>query len=251
MLLRAVIAVIGALFFCVPSAPAWLLDDAPVLKEINPEVVYYVGFDDGTGDADLSVGDYKAAVNGQPIFEPGVSGQAFRGAEFRYAVEKNFQVDRPGSLSLWIRPHQWVWGEEEPLLPFFLTDYKGDGYLGLERQGQIVKDGKLIRAGGLLLWFHYFKDIPNQSSMCAGDWKDGEWHFVVITWRGPRWELWVDGQSQFVVNLPRALKQEELSKQFIVSGSSVLIDEFTIYRRPLTWEEIRRIYEVGRRSASS
>lgn len=230
---------------------AWLLDDKdPVLKDLIPEVSFYVGFDDGTGDGDMSEGDNKAKVEGAPIFEKGVSGKAFRGATFRYAVEKNLVVTKPGSLSFWIAAHQWRRGNEEDLLPFFMTDYKGDGYLGIERQGQIIKDGKLIRAAGLLMWFHYFKDIPNQSPMCGCDWKEGEWHFLVVNWRGPKWELFVDGTKQFDLQLPRALKQEELSKQFLVAGNG-LVDEFTICRRPLTAAEVSRLYQAGEAALAS
>ena len=229
-----------------PAAHAWLLDEKdPVLKEIIPDVTFFAGFDDGTGDADLSVGDNKAAASGKPVFEAGISGKAFRGGEFRYPVEKNLQVDRPGSLSFWLCPHQWVRGSDEPLLSFFMTDYKSDGFLGVERQGQIIKDGRLVRGGGLLFWAHYFKGIPNQSPMCACDRKDGEWHLLVLTWRGRRWELSVDGVAQLAVELPRAIKQEELSKQLVVCGNA-LIDEFTIYRRPLAQEEVQRLHAAGK-----
>lgn len=214
----------------------------PLLKDLQPDIAFYVSFDDESGDADLSVGDNKAKVEGKPVFEAGMSGKAFCGGNFKYLVKDNFQIDRPGSLSFWLCPRHWVRGNEEPLLQFFMTDYKGDGFLGLERQGQIIKDGRLARAPGLLMWFHYFKDIPPQSPMVTCDWKDGEWHSIVVTWRGPKWELLVDGKSQFVVELPRALKQEELSQYFNVTGNA-LIDEFAIYRRPLNPEEIRKIGE--------
>lgn len=236
----------AAIVFCARGGQASLLDGELSLKDLNADVVFYISFDDESGEADMSTGENKATVDGKPVFETGVSGKAFRAATFRYEVDRNLQVDKPGALSFWLCPHEWVRGDEEPLLPFFMTDYKGDGFLGIERQGQIIKDGKLARAPGLLFWAHYFKDLPSVNGSTGCDWKDGEWHFIVLTWRGPKWEVWVDGKLQIPISLPRPIKQEELSKYFLLCGNA-LMDEFTIYRRPLTSEEIVRIDETGRK----
>ena len=243
---RTLVPVLVLLLAGQPAGLAWLLDGAdPVLKALIPAVVFYAGFDDGSGDADLATGTGRAKAEGKPEFLPGVSGKAFHGGTFRYAVQDNLRVDRPGALSFWLCAYQWPRGDNEPLLHFFMTEYKNTGFLGVERQGQIVKDGRQARTPGLLIWFHYFKDIPNLSPMTACNWPEGEWHFLVLTWRGPRWELSVDGTVALRADLARPLRQDELSREFLVAGDG-LIDEFTIYRRPLTEAEILAIHAAGR-----
>ncbi|PIY39118.1 MAG: hypothetical protein COZ05_19685 [Armatimonadetes bacterium CG_4_10_14_3_um_filter_59_10] len=130
-----------------------------------------------------------------------------------------------------------------------MRPFKSTGFLGLQRQGKIVKDGRLTRASGLMLWFHYFKDIPNQATSGPCEWKDGEWHHVAITWRGTKWEALVDGKVHTGTTLARPLKREDLTQMFSVYGNA-LIDEFTIYRRPLSGEEIERLNALGKVSNS-
>jgi hypothetical protein len=59
--------------------------------------------------------------------------------------------------------------------------------------------------------------------------------------------VFVDGQRLIETVLPRAIRQEELPPRFMVGSAPAVIDEFTIYRHPLTEDEMKRILEAGRK----
>jgi hypothetical protein len=232
------------LLIAAPVYSAGLLDAKdPVLKRTADNVVFYVSFDDETGDADLSVGDNKALVRGKPVFVPGVSGKGVWRAAFRYAAEKNLDFLKPGSLSLWTRaipdakPPE---SDEHVNASWFLTE-EGTGYLGTERKGG---------AGGLSMWFHYYKDMPNQGAERAWDWNDGQWHLIVFAWSGVNWQVFVDGKEALRVTLRRRLTEKDVPKRFLTGSAFDMIDEFTIYRHILSVEEMRLLLNKGAQKPS-
>jgi hypothetical protein len=172
------------------------------------------------------------------VFSPGVSGKAVARAHFRYAIERNFDVEKPGSLSFWTR---FVPGGRPPEgehvgASWFMTDYKGTGYLGVERKSNPV---------GFLLWFHYFPDMPNYGSERPWPFQDGQWHFVVVAWSGLNWQVIVDGKEAQRQTLRRRIARKELPERFMVGASLDWMDEFTIYRHILSAEEMRLLLKEG------
>jgi len=217
---------------------AGLLDtNDPGLKQIVSSVAFHVSFDDQTCDADLSKGDNRAMVNGTPVFIEGVSGKAVKRVNLRYPTEKNLDLDKPGSLAMWVFRTSNLEPHPEGLAgSWWMTEYSGNGYIGFEPRGE--KTG--------MFWAHYFKNLANQSGTFTCDWKFDQWQLLLITWRGPRWTVIVDGKTVSDGSLPRAIKQAEIAPRFMIGAAAVAVDEFTIFKHPLTDEEIKLLMKAAR-----
>lgn len=93
----------------------------------------------------------------------------------------------------------------------------------------------------------YFPNLANQSMIFPCEWKPDEWQLLVLTWRGPRWEVFLDGVRKFDAALPRTVRQEELHPKFMVGAASIAVDELAIYRHPLGEEEMKPMIRACRR----
>ena len=74
------------------------------------------------------------------------------------------------------------------------------------------------------------------------DWADRTWHLFVVNWKGTHFEVSMDGGGLKSASLSCKTSAGDV-KQLIVGGSKepTLIDEFMIYRRPLTEVDVRTI----------
>lgn len=219
-------------------------------QEVMPEVVFWVNFDRssrpvmGQSDTEVVEKNYQA--------KPGRVGNAFfseTGASCQYSAKGNLDFTRPGGLSFWACAKSWDFQQdEEPYNVFFSTPYSSKGYLGIERQGSIRQDGVVKRSAEILFFLLNFPGAqPNNNlSLRAApesDWADGVWHFFVLNWKGSLYSASMDGESPRSLDIGRSLEAGEV-QQFILGGTAepTLIDEFMIFRRPLSSKEIHDIY---------
>lgn len=202
---------------------------------------------DGSLDAEMATGKPKPnRVTGELKYEVGRFGQALvggeQGAVVEYRIESNLDV-KQGALSMWINPVNWQPGEKRShvLLRF--------------RHGSIFR--LFIDEAGRLV----FEAGPDLVETCRASTsithlKQGEWAQIVVTWSAKQREvrLYTNGtlrdavacEERFlplVVNfdyqvgdIPRARGRQTPRK--------TLIDDLTIYRRPILPDEFGRI-ETG------
>jgi hypothetical protein len=80
--------------------------------------------------------------------------------------------------------------------------------------------------------------------------KKGEWTQVGIRWNKKSVALLIDGEEAAIETLKRPFKAEQFADSFVLSlfafvkeGDVAVLDEFTIYNRPLTAHELEREYQ--------
>jgi len=102
-----------------------------------------------------------------------------------------------------------------------------------------------------MLYF-YAEKFPgaNRTYIQLGDtlgpkWANGKWHLVVVNWKGPLFEVSIDGGGLKSGNLGAAVTGEGV-QELLVGGCQerTLIDEFMVYRRPLDGAEISAIWSA-------
>ena len=223
------------------------------LPVANDDITFHASFDYGDALPDRAVNPNGVRIKGKPQFAPGVRGQALvmgpKGVGVGYPLAGNLDLGRPGAITIWVRPVDWQYGSDEPIVRFWSTSYSGAGYIGLQRQGRIVKNGLLRRQAALHCFIHYFKGVGNATFGVGGHrLANGRWHLLVLQWRGRQFEGWLDEGPPRAIELRRPLRTEEPTGPLEVGGGSgwtTLLDELTIYRRPLSASEIAEIYRRG------
>ncbi len=230
---------------------AWA-QTASRIAELDPlmnSVVFHLSFDGGNFGPDVATGSSAARVLGKPSFAPGMAGQAAvignGGAAAVFSRAANFPITQRGAVSLWVCPQEWNHRDDDNVV-FLMT---GNASFYLERQGTLHKpDGQAQRHEALLLLC--LSPITGHASVAhnCSDWKNNEWHFLAANWQWPLLELSVDGgpfQAKAVVRAPT----EQTFGDLIVGaqhGPRTLLDEVTVYRRPLTETEARLLWQNPR-----
>jgi len=198
---------------------------------------------------EMAAGEWDGQVSGEPAFAPGVSGSALRvgdgGGRAVYPRGPNATMGTRGAVSLWICPVQWtrVNGGNTTFL------VAGNGAFYLQRQGPAHDEtGKLTRHEGVQYLVH--GELTGNKTLMTGsaDWPDGQWRFVVANWSWPVFSWSIDG-GEFVGISVKSSPDESYFGSLVVGatgGEPTLIDELTIYRRPLTQQEARHLYESFR-----
>lgn len=239
------------LFCALLCVTAWA-EPAPRISELDPLmdcVTFHLSFDGGKFTPDVAAGSGDGKLSGTPAFAPGVSGQAAvigdGGAGVIFPRAGNFPVTRRGGVSLWICPQEWNHRDNGNTV--FLMTSNASFYL--ERQGPLYKpDGQAQRIEALLMLC--LSPVTGHASIeqnCSG-WKNGEWHFLAANWQWPVMEFSLDGepfQAKAVVRPPT----EQTFGDLIIGaqhGPRTLLDELTIYRRPLTETEVRLLWKNPR-----
>lgn len=231
---------------------AIVLIATPVWGATLDDVRFRVTFND-TIEAEIAAGKPKPTkTTGELKYVPGRFGQALaageNGAVIEYRIESNLDV-KHGAVSMWINPVNWQPGEKRShvLLRF--------------RHGSIFR--LIIDEAGRLV----FESGPDLVETCRASTsiahlKQGEWAQIVATWSAAHREmrLYVNGELgdaveceerflPLVVNydfqigdIPRARGRE--------TPRQTLIDDLTIYRRPISPQEFGRV-EAGSSGAKA
>lgn len=219
----------------------------PRLRELMDWVTFQLTFDSETLVADMAAGVTAFSLDGEARFEPGLKGQALvAGADSGRAIyprELNATLGTRGAMSLWIRPVQWT-HQNGPNTTFLMTT---NSSFYLQRQGPMHnEEGVVTRQEG----FQYLMRSEVTGNNClmvsTHDWEPGKWRLIVANWSWPTMSLSIDGgefRSLSVKQSPAAADFGGLAVG-ASGGEETLIDELTIYRRPLTLEETRLLYEA-------
>ncbi len=228
-----------------PRADPYFAD--PRLRELMDWVTFQLTFDAGGLVPDMAAGETTFSLHGEARFEPGVKGQALvAGADSGRAIyprELNATLDTRGAVSLWVCPMGWT-HQNGPNTTLLMTT---NSSFYLQRQGPMHNEaGVVTRQEGFQ--FLMLSEVTGNKCLMVGtqDWPLGKWRLIVANWSWPTMSLSIDG-GEF---RSLSVKQSPTAGDFgglavgASGGEETLIDELTIYRRPLTLEEARVLYEA-------
>ena len=250
---------------------AAIAGENPVFKWLNPEIIFCLSFDDETLLPDLSLGAVEPlSITGKASFVDGIYGKALLlggdgGIQVKYHSACNVDLTRPGALSFWMAPEDWLQPGEEvkerPYLRFFHLQGAGAGYFFIQRQGFVNKtlpNGKLSKRSDMFQAGMYsFADWKNQllGAYDTLNWQNGEWRFFVINWDRNGMSLHVNSKLKNQTRYSRVLDEKDFpdkkspSAFFRIgtgkSRETTRLDDLIVYRRNLNEEEIRKLYQAG------
>ena len=225
---------------------------SPQLRGLMDWVSFQLTFDAGSMVPDMAAGEYEFSVQGTPQFAPGVRGLGLvAGADSgraTYPRGVNATMATRGAVSLWVCPVEWTHVNGGNTT--FLMTSNASFYL--QRQGPAHNDeGVCTRHEG----FQYLirgEVTGNKTLMVGtGEWPLGRWRLVVANWSLPMMSLSVDGGEFQSVSVKEVPGDDYFGSLLVgaTGGERTLIDELTIYRRPLSLEEARLLYETFRPGA--
>jgi len=231
---RFALLVLSVLLFTQAKARALSADD----------LLFYCAFNNSL-EPTIHRGEKGLKTKGNFKFKPGVAGGAVmvgrKGTYISYATKGNLNP-MGGAISLWVKPLDWKSRDGKHHIFFSLRGnprwllYKygvGDTWFYAR-----TPDKKEIRVG------------PDAFD-CARDFlfKPGEWAHLVACWQDGRMALYINGRSfgETAFHLPDAAKAD---KSFSIGAPTwsdiaahdTLIDEFMIFTRPLTTDEILALF---------
>lgn len=215
-------------------------DSIKLQRELERDIIFYANFENTT-QAILSAGKYRVD-NPSPdfIFTQGKTGRGILISENTkssapiYSAIDNIDSEK-GTLAFWFKPE---WDSTQPIsgkMPRYLfssrTQSNKNFYLYAKRTS---------------IDFGYY----NKSNKT--NWKANEWHHVSLVWDKKQTSIYIDGilSSNKKVN-KNWKKLWQLSNKFTLGGynrklfASGTFDEFGIWKRPLTHNEIASIYRKG------
>ena len=212
------------------------------------EPIFYCNFDDTVSPV-VARGDKTPQLESPAVFRPGLRGNALligldeqnirRGVE--YPHEKNINWTR-GTISFWVKPVNWK-GSDTGYFAMFFSTWAGKNNFFIYK----YYEGETL----------YFMRGPHSfwtfSLYRPGEWKTGEWHHVVCAWDTVQQVIYIDGQLAAEHRMIFPLKDFSPKKDFIIGenkrtmklkdkGRMSLIDEFRIYDRILTRQEVLELY---------
>lgn len=231
-----------------PAHRADVYAQDPLLRELLSDVVFWANFE---GSPEPVWGrryeQGSEALEGEFVTAPGLVGQAFVSesrSRCRYPAEGNLDLTRPGAISFWVCPVAWDRSQPTGIRNnFFGTNYSDQGYFGVNRMAARMADGRRVQNDQL---YFYAENFPgaNRKYILLGDtlgpeWANGIWHLIVVNWKGSHFEVSVDGGGLKSGDLGTPIDPVAVN-DILVGGCQerTLIDEFMIYRRPLTAGEI-------------
>lgn len=245
--LLAIVALLATIAPCAAQvlSDPWVAD--PLLRGLADWITFRLTFDHETLLPEMAAGGWEGQVTGALSFAPGVSGMALRvgdgGTRAVFPRGPNATFGSRGAVSLWICPIEWT--RENGGNTTFLVASNGAFYL--QRQGPAHgADGRATRHEGVQYLIR--GELTGNKTLMTGTqkWPNGRWHFIVATWAWPTFSWSIDG-SEFVGVAVKASPDESYFGDLVIGstgGEPTLIDELTIYRRPLSIEETRRLYEI-------
>ena len=169
-------------------------------------------------------------------FTTGLQGEGIlvdQGDVLQYALADNIDADQ-GSITLWVKP-DWVPGDT--LRRIMLVENSPVFELHVDEGANLVlamfSDEIETRVGGAYV----------------GDWKRGDWHFLVFNWNSERIEIFVDGnkigETAVGFDIPAfeagVFNVGASGENFSFDG---VLDELKIYDAPLTTSQVQQDYET-------
>jgi hypothetical protein len=224
---------------------------APAL--LSPWISFYASFDDGVTAALAGGAARPEQVHGATVLESGRFGRGIRlgeaagGARIDYALEHNVDFERPGALSFWVAPLSWL--DRAPrgdsgYVRFVRVVGATRAVFAIQRDARGEADALVIGVSNLRGGETY------QLKRGAGRrWQKGEWHLVAVSWDPLGFAASIDGDPFVRVGVPDGRLPAGLGPgpgSVLVVGDpgreGSLLDELTVYTRPLAADEVARLW---------
>ena len=257
---KHLLLVLGAII-----APAITFADNSA-DSLDENVAFYCSFD-GSVEPDQARGSDKIIVGNfdknRFSYIDGVNGKAVLGGDnvqsLRFKIKENVDFAAPGSVVMWFNPVDWQ--VQTPDTPtqgqtkwkktyaagFFSTSYHPKGYIVLQRTSSHVP-GNMNDV--IMLVFPCFTDIKKSNVNREVKLDKNTWHQLAMTWDGLNYIVYMDAKEILRTSVPYKLTAEKLHQDFVLSQAKGLAyDEFTIYDKQLSAEEITSLYNKFRKNA--
>lgn len=242
----------------------------PAVEAFNDSIVFYLSFDEEILDADLAAGiAAPAGVQGTATFAPGVYGQALvmggkNGPVIDYLTAGNIDFSAAGALSFWMAPLEWIQradADRRGTLRFLSMQGVRRGGFFIQRQGfsyTTREDGSMSRRHDRFhVGLYNLPDWDNvmHSSHFSERWQPLDWKLIVVNWDRSGYAVSIDGTTPERREFSRFMDEGDFPPNQLSGRSSTftlgyqdaheftLLDEFTVYRRPLTEAEIQKLYD--------
>ncbi len=222
----------------------WSAD--PVLMALADRITFQVTYEGDTMMPVMAAGAWEPKIQGTPIFTDGPFGRCLQAgggsAIATYPRGANAALASMGSVSLWICPVDWsrVNGGNTVFTKCTASRFY------IQRQGPAHDEtGKLTRHENLQ--FLMLGDVTGNKNLVTSTkkWPLGRWRLIVATWSLPTMSVSIDG-GEFKTTTVKAVPEDDYFGALMVGGVNgevTLLDEVTFYRRPLSLEEVRHLYE--------
>ena len=226
----------------------------PPLRALLDWVTLRFTFDADQMLPDMAVGSSEVAVRGTPQFADGVSGRALvvggESGAGTIARALNVPLESRGAVSLWLCPVAWT-HTNGPNTEFVMTN---NASVYVERQGPMHNEEGVVTRQESLLYL-MLSPVTGNNCLAFGteDWPLGQWRLLVANWSWPAMSFSLDGGEFQSVTVRESPSAEMFGDLVIGSsgGEKTLMDELTVYRRPLTREEARTLFETFRPQAAA
>ncbi len=224
----------------------------------NDDLLFYAPFD-GETTAAVARGNPEATHAIEPRFEPGIRGQALvvgGDPEMKQRIEGDLPVGdktprhavyqpegnldlQQGTLSFWVKSLDWR-GMDKGFNVLFYA-HAGRNYFQVYKF--FTGDQLLLLVGEQEKW--------TSVEFKLRDWEPGQWQHVAVTWSPEEMRMLINGHLVCRRQVRFPLRDAEGVEPFSVGPGGAwskafighsLVDEFRIYRRPLSLEEIQAIY---------
>jgi hypothetical protein len=231
-----------------PRADPYVADVG--LRSLVEWATLQLTFDAASCLPDMAAGTPEVRSLGTPEFAPGVKGLALMAggpsAASLLPRAGNAALESRGALTVWLCPLEWT-HENGGNTEFLMTS---NASFYLQRQGPLHNaEGVVTRHAAVQ--FLMLSETTGNNCLAFGTetWPNGKWRFMAANWNWPTMSFSLDGgefQSLSVKQNPTTANFGDL---VIGSGGGekALMDELMLFRRPLSLDEVRRLYEAGTR----
>lgn len=241
-------------------AVAVLFAGTPFAMCAGPEadLIFYAPFDGDTA-AVVAGGKAEATCAIEPRFETGLRGQSLviggspkakqempggpspdgrRPRNSVYASEGNINLHQ-GTLCFWVKPLDWSGGDEDFNVLFYT--HAGPNYFQIYK---FFHDDRLLFLRGE-------QEKWTDTHYRSRDWRPGQWHHLAVTWSPEEMRMFLNGhlvcrrRVRFPLNDAASVEPFSVGPGGAWSHAFIghsLVDEFRIYRRPLSREELQKLY---------
>jgi hypothetical protein len=207
------------------------------------EVLFHASFDKGY-DADVARGNPKGTASGNVSLVAGRTGRGIivGAGAVRYQTAGN--IDLPcGTAALWLKPVDW---DKDPYIRHFF-DVPGvtpGCYMSLYKYQT-------------MLYYLVQQSYDIRQYILTGkdyDFTKGKWTHVAGSWNGPELRVYIDGEYAGSTGVPTGTFVKQLRDSFSLGGVSqrpghppdTVLDDFYIFNRALSNEEIALLHKEGR-----
>ena len=239
------------------AQPSGAWDDpwqsSPLVRDLADRIIFQLTCDGDSVLPVMAAGAWEPRVLGTPQFADGLVGRALVAGDgsgrIVYPRGPNASMAGRGAVSLWICPVQWT--RDNGGNTTFLTAANGAFYL--QRQGPAHNDQGIVTRYEGVQFLIRGEVTGNQTLMVGTDkWPNGRWRLLVANWSLPTMSFSIDG-GEFQTTGVDAVPEDAYFGDLAVGASGgelTLIDEITIYKRPLTREEVSAIYDTFKPQAT-